>query len=71
MQESVYNSSERIGDKLLSTREAAEKWGLSQDHVRRLLEQGKVQGKRIGNSWVVLEQDYKRKRKPKTKKGGS
>ncbi len=56
---------------MLSTKEAAEKLGLSQDHVRRLLEQGKITGKKIGNSWVVLELDYKRKRKPKTAKGGS
>lgn len=59
------------GDRLLSTKEAAEQLGLSPDHVRRLLEQGKITGKKIGNSWVVLELDYKRKRRPKTRKGGS
>jgi len=54
---------------MFSTKEAAQELGLSQDHVRRLLEQGKLTGKRIGNSWVVLKLDYKRKRRPKTKRG--
>ena len=49
---------------LLSTKEAAERLRLSQDHVRRLLEKGVIKGKKIGNSWVVLELDYTRKRKP-------
>ena len=53
-------------DIVISTKEAAKILGLSQDHVRRLLEQGKLKGKRIGNSWVVLELNYQRKRKPKT-----
>lgn len=55
---------------MLSTKEAADALGLSQEHVRRLLEQGVVKGKKVGNSWVVLSLDYKRKRKPKTRKGG-
>jgi excisionase family DNA binding protein len=53
---------------LISTKEAAQVLGLSQDHVRRLLEQGKLKGKRVGNSWVVLELNYQRKRKPRTSK---
>ena len=51
---------------LLSTKEASEKLGLSQDHIRRLLENGMIKGKKVGNSWVVLELNYKRKRRPKT-----
>lgn len=54
---------------LLSTKEAAIKLGLSQEHVRRLLEQGKIEGKKIGRDWIVLSLDYKRKRKPKRSKG--
>lgn len=56
-------------DSLLSTKEAAEVLGLSQDHIRRLLEEGKLRGRKIGNSWVVLELNYERKRRPKTRKG--
>lgn len=50
---------------LLSTKEAAEKLGISPDYVRRLLEQDKLEGKKLGRDWVVLSLDYKRKRKPK------
>ena len=53
---------------LLSTREAAEALGLSQDHVRRLLEVGQLRGRKVGNNWVVLELNYERKRRPKTSK---
>ncbi len=50
---------------MLSNREAGEKLGLSADHVRRLLEQGKIEGKKVGPDWVVLSLDYKRNRRPK------
>jgi len=48
-----------------SVREAADKMGLSQQHVRLLLKEGKIEGKKLGHDWVVLTLDYKRKRKPK------
>ncbi len=54
-----------MSNTLLSTKEAAEKLGLSPDHVRRLLEQGKLEGKKLERDWVVLSLDYERKRKPK------
>jgi excisionase family DNA binding protein len=52
-----------------SVREAAERLGLSQNQVRYLLAKGEIQGKKLGHDWAVLSLDYKRKRKPKTKKG--
>jgi len=55
---------------MYSVREAAEKIGLSERHVRLLLERGEIEGKKLARDWVVLSLDYKRKRKPKTKKGG-
>ena len=55
---------------MYSTKEAAERLGLSQQHVRLLLSTGKLEGKKLGHDWVVLSLDYKRKRKPKRKKGG-
>jgi excisionase family DNA binding protein len=57
-----------MGDRLYSTKEAAVKLGLSPDHVRRLLEQGKIEGKKLDRDWVVLSLDYKRKRKPKQRR---
>ena len=56
---------------MYSTKEAAQKLGLSQNQVRYLLTKGEIKGKKLGRDWVVLSLDYKRKRKPKTKKGGS
>ena len=50
---------------MYSTKEAAEKLGLSQDHIRLLARQGVIEAKKIGRDWVVLELAYKRKRKPK------
>jgi len=50
---------------MYSTREAAKKIGLSEDHVRLLARKGLVEAKKIGRDWVVLELNYKRKRKPK------
>ncbi len=39
--------------------------GISERHLRLLLEQGKVEGKKLGHDWVVLDLNYTRKRKPK------
>ena len=50
---------------MYSVREAAEKLGLDQDEVRRLLAKGEIKGKRSCSDWVVLELNYKRKGKPK------
>ena len=54
---------------MYSTKEAAEKLGLSQDHVRLLARKGVINAKRLGHDWVVLDLNYQRKRKPKRKKG--
>ena len=56
---------------MYSTKEAAERLGLSQDHVRLLVRTGVIEGKKLGHDWIVLSLEYKRKRKPKTKKGVS
>jgi hypothetical protein len=51
---------------MYSVKEAAGKMGISPVHLRLLLKQGKVKGKKLGHDWVVLSLDYKRKRKPKS-----
>ena len=56
---------------MYSVKQAAEKLGLSDRHVRLLLEGGEIRGKKLGHYWVVLGLNYKRKRKPKTKRGGN
>jgi len=50
---------------MYSTKEAAEKLGLSQEHVRLLVRKGIIKAKRLGHDWVVLDLNYTRKRKPK------
>ena len=50
---------------MYSTKEAAERLGLSQDHVRLLARKGIIKAKKLGHDWVVLDLNYTRKRKPK------
>ena len=54
---------------MYSVVEAGRRLGLDPSHVRRLLAKGQIEGKKLGGTWVVLSLDYKRKRKPKTKRG--
>ena len=53
---------------MYSTKEAAERLGLSQDHVRLLARKGVIKAKKLGHDWVVLDLEYKRRRRPKSKK---
>ena len=50
---------------MFSTKEAADKLGLSQVQVRLLARSGVIKAKKIGRDWVVLDLNYTRKRKPK------
>ena len=43
----------------LSTRQAGEKYGLSKEHIARMLKAGKLQGKKIGHDWLVYEPSLK------------
>jgi hypothetical protein len=53
---------------MYSVREAAEKLGMTDRHVRLLLSTGTLYGKKLGHDWVVLSLDYERKRRPKIRK---
>ena len=50
---------------MYSTKEAAQRLGLSQAHVKLLARKGLIEAKKIGRDWVVLELGYTRKRKLK------
>ena len=41
-------------DGYLTTRQASHKSGISQAHIRRLMETGKLQGLKVGRDWLVL-----------------
>ncbi len=42
-----------IKDKYYTTSQAALKIGFSQDHVRRLILEGRLKAEKLGNSWVI------------------
>lgn len=50
---------------MYSTKEAAEKLGMSPDHIRLLARTGLIKATKVGRDWVVLDLNYKRKRRPK------
>ena len=50
---------------MYSTKEAADRLGLSQVQVRLLARQGLIRAKKLGHDWVILEVNYTRKRRPK------
>lgn len=51
-----------------SVKEAAQKLGLDTSQVRRLLADGKIKGVKLARDWVVLELNYKRRRRPKQRR---
>ena len=56
---------------MFTTKETADRLGLEVSHIRRLLEQGKMKGRKLGRDWVVLSLDYQRMRRPKTNRSKS
>jgi excisionase family DNA binding protein len=48
---------------VFTVKEVSEKLGLDPSQIRRLLISGKLQGKKWGRDWMVLDLDYKRRRK--------
>jgi excisionase family DNA binding protein len=50
----------------LTVKQAAERLDLEESHVRRLLMQGKIAGRKWGRDWMVTSLNYQRQRK----KGG-
>lgn len=38
---------------IIGTETASERWGLSQDHIKRLCRDGKVKAVQIGKTWVL------------------
>ena len=53
---------------MYSVEEASEFLNLDPSQVRRLLREGKIEGKKLARDWVVLSLDYKRKRRPRRRR---
>jgi excisionase family DNA binding protein len=55
-------------DELIPLNEASELCGLSPDHLRRLIREGELWGKKIGRNWVTtkkaIDEYLARNRKP-------
>jgi len=48
--------------KVWSVKEAAKELGISERRVRKLLEEGRIKGKKLSGVWVVFEPSYTKKR---------
>lgn len=42
-------------DRIMGTEEAAQLWGISQDHVKRLCRDGVVKARLIGRTWILVK----------------
>ena len=49
----------------MNVKQAAVRLDISERRVRKLLEEGRIKGKKLGRDWVVLDLNYTRKSKPK------
>lgn len=45
--------SKKWSDNILDTKTASELWGLSQDRVKQLCQNGEIEAVKIGNSWAI------------------
>lgn len=53
---------------IMSVKDAAAKFNISEAHCRRLLETKKIKGIKLGHDWVVRQSKYRRQRKPKVRR---
>jgi excisionase family DNA binding protein len=53
---------------MYSTKEASEKLGLSQDHVKLLARKGLIKAQKVGRDWIILDLNYQRKRSQKIRR---
>lgn len=58
-----FRYTKRKEGKMWSTKQAAKALGISEQRVRKLLAEGRIKGKKLDGTWVVLELSYTRKRK--------
>lgn len=49
-------------ENIWSVKQAAKELGISEQRVRKLLAEGRIKGKKLDGTWVVLELSYTKKR---------
>lgn len=54
---------------MLNTKEAARKLGISETRIRTLLNNGQLEGVKIGRTWLVSEESIEARRKSNVKAG--
>lgn len=47
-------------DVYLTTAEAGKLLGFCQDHVRRLVLEGKIKATKLGHNWLIMKKDLKK-----------
>lgn len=48
-----YKERHHWANAIMDTKEASEQWGLSQDRIKHLCSQGKIEAVKVGNSWAI------------------
>lgn len=51
-------------ENIIGVKEASELWGLEPGYIKNLCAQGKIESKKVGNTWII----DKRQANPKVKK---
>lgn len=52
-----------------SVKQAAEQLGISEQRVRKLLADGRIKGRKLDGTWLVLSLTFTRKKKRKKEEG--
>ena len=52
-------------NEIYSVKQAAKLMGISEPYLRVLLARGEVKGRKLDGTWLVLDLNYKRQRRPK------
>jgi len=51
---------EKSNDKFISTADAARMFNVSQAYIRRLVAERKINGIKIGNTWIILKSEIEK-----------
>lgn len=61
-----YYSHQHVLSNIMGTEEAAKRWNITQDHVKRLCREGKAKAVQIGKTWILDKNQPKPKPEPRS-----